>query len=225
MDKYLTPLISKFKNNTDKETALQQKKYLLNKFDFLGIKAPLRKELLNSHIKEYGKSDINMLEQHVKYLWNLNEREFQYLAVNICEKHSKNISPFHINIIEFMIENKSWWDSVDSVVRLNKIFFQKFPDLIPEHTQRWINSENFWFQRSALLFQLNFRENINKDLMFEYILKVKDSDEFFVLKAIGWILRQYSKFQAQEVIRFVNNTDLAPLSKREALKLIHKKTV
>ncbi len=58
--------------------------------------------------------------------------------------------------------------------------------------------------------------------MFKYILKVKDSKEFFVQKAIGWILRQYSKFNPNDVIEFVNNIELAPLSRREALKVINK---
>ena len=58
--------------------------------------------------------------------------------------------------------------------------------------------------------------------MFNYILKVKNSNEFFVQKAIGWILRQYSKFHPEEVIEFVTKTNLSPLSKREALKIINK---
>ncbi len=69
---------------------------------------------------------------------------------------------------------------------------------------------------------LGLKTPVRKELMFRYILKVNDSDEFFVQKAIGWILRQYSKFNPEEVIEFVNKTKLAPLSKREALKVINK---
>ena len=44
------------------------------------------------------------------------------------------------------------------------------------------------------------------------------SDEFFINKAIGWALREYSKTDADAVRAFVAETDLAPLSRREALK-------
>jgi len=222
MDNYLNPLINKFKENKDASIASSQKKYLKDKFEFLGIKTPLRNELLKSHFKNFGVPEKAKMNDYVKYLWNLPEREFVYTTINLYEKVAKEMNEDDINIIEFMIEQKSWWDSVDGVVRLNKFYFQKFPHLIPVHTERWINSENFWFQRSALLFQLNFREKMDKELMFKYIQKVKHSKEFFVQKAIGWILRQYSKFYPEDVIEFVNKTELAPLSKREALKIINK---
>ena len=222
MDKYLNPLINKFKENKDASTAIGQKKYMKNKFDFLGLKTPIRNEILKKHFRTFGKPAKLKMNQYAKFLWNLPEREFQYTAVNLYEKVVKQFTEDDIQIIEYMIEHKSWWDSVDIIIRLNKIYFKKFPELIPIHTKRWINSDSFWFQRSALLFQLNLREKIDKELMFKYILKVKDSKEFFVQKAIGWILRQYSKFNPEDVIKFVNKTELAPLSKREALKIINK---
>lgn len=222
MNNYLNPLVNKFKENKNASTATGQKKYMKNKFEFLGLKTPLRKEILKEHLKTYGKPAKSDMNDYVKTLWNLTEREFQYTAVNLYEKVAKQFTEDDIQIIEYMIEHKSWWDSVDIIIRLNKIYFQKFPELIPVHTERWINSDNFWFQRSALLFQLNFREKIDKELMFRYILKVKDSKEFFIQKAIGWVLRQYSKFNPEDVIEFVGKTELAPLSRREALKIINK---
>jgi 3-methyladenine DNA glycosylase AlkD len=222
MDEYLHTLVNKFNENKNNAVALGQKKYLLNKFEFLGIKTPLRKELLNAHLRKFGNPEKANIQNYVNCLWNLNEREFQYLAVNLTERIAKEFNKEDIMIIEYMIENKSWWDSVDSVIRLNKVYFEKFPDEINARTGKWINSDNFWYQRSALLFQLNFRDAMDEELMFDYILRVKDSTEFFVQKAIGWILRQYSKFCPEAVIEFVNNHELAALSKREALKHIKK---
>ena len=75
-----------------------------------------------------------------------------------------------------------------------------------------------WLQRTALLFQLNYKADTNVELMFDLIRRNLSSKEFFINKAIGWILREYSKTDAQAVIDFVGKTDLAPLSQREALK-------
>ncbi len=222
MDKYLNPLIAKLYENRNPKEAIGQKKYMKNKFEFLGIKTPIRNDILKYHFKTYGKPEKPKMNAYVKYLWNLPEREFQYVAVTLYEKIMKQFIPEDIIILEYMIENKSWWDSVDSIIRLHKPFFTKFPELIPGNTEKWLADNNIWFQRSALLFQLNFGKDIDKERMFSYILKLKDSKEFFIQKAIGWILRQYSKTHPDEVLRFVHSTELKPLSKREALKIINK---
>lgn len=222
-DKYLSALINEFQKKSNEEIAKGQKKYMRNKFEFLGIKTPLKNEILKAHYKKFGYPEKSKMNNYVKFLWKQKEREFQYVAINFCEKLTKKFVPEDIEIIEFMIENKSWWDTVDGIIKLNKAYFQKFPELVNKHTEKWINSENFWFNRSALLFQLNYRDKMDKDLIFKYIQKVVDSKEFFVQKAIGWILRQYSKFNPDAIIEFVNNNKLAPLSKREALKVINKK--
>ena len=221
MDNYLNTLINELRKNKNREIAKGQEKYMRNKFEFLGVKTPLKNELLKIHFKKFGKPDKELMNDYAIFLWKQPEREFQYIAINLYEKIMKQFEPEDIHILEYMIENKSWWDSVDGIVRLNKVYFQKFPELVKEHTGRWINSDNFWFQRSALIFQLNYREKMDKDLMFKYIKKVAHSKEFFVQKAIGWILRQYSKFEPKTVIEFVKNNELATLSKREALKIIN----
>jgi 3-methyladenine DNA glycosylase AlkD len=155
-------------------------------------------------------------------LWNLPEREFAYAAFALLETKRKKLEISDLKIIEFMIQNKQWWDTVDSCVRFSGAYFKKFPHLTEEITGRWANSENFWFRRSALLFQLNYKENTDTDLLFKYIKLMSDSNEFFIQKAIGWALRQLSKTNSTVVSDFVTQTQLKPLSRREALKIINK---
>ncbi|MCB9010197.1 MAG: DNA alkylation repair protein, partial [Ardenticatenaceae bacterium] len=54
--------------------------------------------------------------------------------------------------------------------------------------------------------------------LFSLIRENLDSDEFFIQKAIGWALREYSKTDAGAVVAFIAATPLAPLSAREGLK-------
>jgi 3-methyladenine DNA glycosylase AlkD len=75
-----------------------------------------------------------------------------------------------------------------------------------------------WLQRSSLLFQKNYKKDTDTKLLKEYILQLAPSKEFFIQKAIGWILREYAKTNPQWVQAFTNENTLAPLSKREALK-------
>ena len=117
-----------------------------------------------------------------------------------------------------MIVHKSWWDTVDATAKYVGVFFKKHPHLTKPTTLRWITSDNRWLQRMAIIFQLAYKKETDVDLLFEYVLRKADSEEFFIQKAIGWALRQYAKIDAAEVKRFVEVTDLKPLSKREALK-------
>ena len=83
-----------------------------------------------------------------------------------------------------------------------------------------MKSDNIWLQRTFLIFQLKYKEEININLLTDYILQLKDTKEFFINKAIGWILREYTRTNPEWVIDFVNKHELSNLSKREALKLI-----
>lgn len=223
MDSYLEPLILQLRAKQMPEEAVKQSKYLRNKFSCLGIKSPEKKDILKKHLLKYGKPDKSKLSSYVRYLYSLPEREFHHTAINLYEKTIRQIEPDDIEDIEYMIVTHSWWDTVDTVQRLTRSFFAKYPELIEKHTGKWIEADNFWLQRSAIIFQLHYKDKTDKDLLFKYVLRRKDSDEFFVQKAIGWALRQYGKTNPEAVKQFVEQNKLAPLSEREAMKIINKR--
>lgn len=187
-------------------------------FPYLGIKSPQRKELTKSFIAENGLPSKVELEKVVKGLWDLPEREFHYIAIDLVGKWAKKLEEKDLELLEYMIVNKSWWDTVDTTAKYVGVFFKKHPELTKPTTLRWITSDNMWLQRMAIIFQLAYKKDTDVDLLFEYVLRKADSEEFFIQKAIGWALRQYAKIDAAEVKRFVEVTDLKPLSRREALK-------
>ena len=85
-------------------------------------------------------------------------------------------------------------------------------------TREWIESDNIWLQRTAIIFQRRYKANTNVELLFSHIRKRVDSKEFFIRKGIGWALREYAKTNPQAVLTFANQTPLSTLSRREALK-------
>jgi 3-methyladenine DNA glycosylase AlkD len=97
-------------------------------------------------------------------------------------------------------------------------YFKMYPNQISKITSQWNKSSNIWLQRSSLLFQKNYKKETDAELLSRYILNLRSSKEFFIQKAIGWMLREYAKTDAGWVVDFVNNNELAPLSKREAMK-------
>jgi len=219
MHNYIKPLVKEFRNKANPKNAEPMAKYMKNLFPYLGIKTPERKELLKQFYKENGFPEIFDLKQIVLDLWELPEREYQYFAIGMLRKFSRKLDENFIELFEHLIITKSWWDSVDGIASwLIGNLFQRFPELIKPYTEKWMKSGNMWLQRTVILFQLNYKDKIDVKLLFKNIKKCMDSKEFFIQKAIGWALREYSKTDAQVVIDFVENNELATLSKREALK-------
>ncbi|CAG7645123.1 DNA alkylation repair protein [Paenibacillus allorhizosphaerae] len=198
--------------------------YMRDQFPFLGIKSPERVALEKQYWKERGLPAKDELEACVRGLWGLPEREFQYAAMGLLERQAKKADRAQIVLLEELVVTKSWWDTVDLIAaRLVGLHLSRFPELIPERAERWIASDNIWLQRTAILFQLGYKTRTDKELLFALIRRRSESDEFFIRKAIGWALREYSKTDEEAVRRFVAETQLSPLSVREALKHADKK--
>lgn len=142
----------------------------------------------------------------------------QYFALELIQKSLKKQDPDFIYFLEELICTRSWWDTVDWINKLVGLHFRKYPELIQPVTEKWMSSGNIWLQRVCLIFQLLYKDKTDTALLFDYILRLKDSKEFFIQKAAGWALRQYARTNPAAVRVFVAQHPLAPLTKREALK-------
>jgi len=223
MSRYAEQLETLFRAHSSPEAAESMEAYMRHQFLFLGIKTPLRNELARTFLKEHGIPKGNELIQAVHELWELPEREFQYTGMVLLDKHRKHAEKMHVDFLEGLVTTKSWWDTVDLIASgLIGFHFTAFPELIPSYTERWIVSDNLWLRRTALLFQLKYKQHTDKDRLFQYIRLCADENEFFIRKAIGWALREYSKTDASAVRQFVAETNLSSLSVREALKYIDR---
>lgn len=223
IEHYLAPLIVDFNEAANYNNSASMRLYMRNKFEFLGIKAPQRKKIQKQFLKKYKLPDYTDLSLVVKKLWELPYREYQYFAIDLHEKYKKKWTEDYIETIEYMLNQKQWWDTVDSIAtRIAGLFFQSFPQLGNEKTKTWINANNIWLMRAALLFQLKYKKKTNQQQLFDYILTVSDNYDFFVQKAIGWALREYSKVASKAVENFIETYELPALSQREALKHIKK---
>jgi 3-methyladenine DNA glycosylase AlkD len=219
--KYVSSVINCFEQNKNPSNALPMKKYMKDRFEFFGIKSPLRKEISKPFLRKEALPEKDALEEVVKLLWSVPQRELQYFTIALLEKFTKRFEKNNIDLLEYLVVTKSWWDSVDGIaINIVGPFFRSFPELIESKTFEWINSENFWLQRTAILFQLKYKNETDTKLLFKYIKQLADEKEFFIRKAIGWALREYSKSNPELVLKFVNSNKLSKLSEYEALRLI-----
>ena len=77
-----------------------------------------------------------------------------------------------------------------------------------------------WLNRSAILFQLGYKNKTDETLFYKLCLEHRHSDEFFIQKAIGWALREYGKTNPESVLNFVRSNTLKTLSEKEAIRNI-----
>lgn len=222
MHSYLIPLIKLFEQHADAGNAEGMKAYMLNQFDFYGLKAPLWRKLS----KEYFKKELppfEDVEAIIKDCWQHRKRELQYVAIELLACYQKQWKKETISIIEYMLTHKSWWETVDhAATALTGPYFKKFPEQQLKITSKWNKSSNIWLQRSSIMFQKMYRKETDTDLLSKHILHLKSAREFFIQKAIGWALREYSKTDEKWVTAFVKKHSLSLLSEREALKRISK---
>lgn len=219
MQPYLLPLQKAFEQHANKTRAEGTKAYLLNQFEFYGIPMAERRKMCKDFIKANPLSSISEVEKIIKEAWKLPEREWQYFAIELLEHYKKQWKTSTIKIIEYCVTHKSWWDTVDAIADAwAGEYFKLFPQQIISVTGKWNQSDNMWLQRSSLLFQKKYKQNTDTRLLAKYIQHLTSSNEFFIRKAIGWILREYAKTDPLWVKKFVDANVLSPLSRREALK-------
>ena len=222
MDALFTEIYATFKREENEEVAKGMKTYMRGQFDYLGLSSPIRKALSKPIVTELSKEPKTTVYALIKTLWNRPEREFHYLALDLYLKVAKKMMEEEDVVrLELMICQHSWWDTIDFIApKLVRLYFDKFPHKRDEVIDRWIKSENIWLQRSSLLFQLKQKDEVDYAFMISTIERLTGTKEFFINKAIGWLLREHSKRIPTEIRAYIvsHQEKLSPLSVREGLK-------
>ena len=219
MDKYLE-IKKLFEEQSDEENAISMSKYMRNLFKFYGIPTPKRKAIYKDFLKEEKKSkkiDWDFLDK----CYEDEHREFQYLVSDYLIAMNAFLTYEDIPKIKKYIKSKQWWDTIDFLDRvIGEIGLRdnRVDDLMLD----WSKDDDFWIRRIAIDHQLCRKEKTNTELLEKIIDSNFGSDEFFINKAIGWALRDYSKTNPLWVKEFLNKYQdkMDNLSIKEASKYI-----
>ncbi len=193
--------------------------YMKNQFAFLGLQKPQRAELSRSFLAA-KKKEKAVDWDFVFKCFELPEREFQYLGMTYLLDVKNRLAADDIHRMEKLIVTKSWWDTVDMLATIVGDIVMRHPELKEQVIAGWVTSDNLWLRRASLLFQLKYKTQTDTAFLSRAILCNCDTKEFFLNKAIGWVLREYSKTDAQWVRDFLAAHSLSALSVKEASKYI-----
>jgi 3-methyladenine DNA glycosylase AlkD len=134
-----------------------------NHFSFFGIKTEGRRLIFKNICKENNKELIENPREIALILYFKPERELHYCAIEILIKQLKgNYKKDDIQLIENLIITNAWWDSVDTIAKyILGEYLLEYPLETGKVMKRFSNSDNMWLNRSAILFQLGYKQ---KDL-------------------------------------------------------------
>ncbi|NNK90373.1 MAG: DNA alkylation repair protein [Saprospiraceae bacterium] len=221
--KLIKTLKSELINAADLSRAPSMEAYMKHLFSYYGVSSPKRKKIVSSLWQSYKDEIKADLINLVRTLWKEEKRELQYVAMDLLGRCQKQIITEDLVTMEYLIISKSWWDTVDFLAA-NPVghILKENPELKYQKSKEFIKSGNMWLQRTSLLFQLKYKDAVDEHLLYQNIMNLTGSKEFFINKAIGWSLRQYSKYNPKSVRRFIdeNQAALANLSVREGSKYL-----
>ncbi len=193
--------------------------YMKGHFPFLGVPSPARKKAQRPFLAGFKKAPGDKVIAAARSLWQQPEREFQYVGVDLLRRYVKTLAADHIEDVRTLVQTLSWWDTVDllasrivgPMVRAHRL--ESLMDA-------WVDDDDMWVSRTAILHQLSFGANTDAERLFRYCAARADHRDFFIRKAIGWALREYGKVAPERVVAFVSahEAELSGLSRREALK-------
>lgn len=215
-------LLSTLKQNANPLRAVPMKAYMKNKFEFLGIAKPQLVKIAKPWITVNKKDkDIKVSWDFVQSCWQCPYRELQYCALVYLQNTKHLLTPDDIPRLQALITDKSWWDTSDVLDRIVGDIALRYP-VVNDVLLAWSVSDNLWLRRVAIDHQLLRKGRTDTALLEQILVNNLGSKEFFINKAIGWALRDYSKTDSQWVRSFIERyrDNMASLSIREASKYL-----
>jgi 3-methyladenine DNA glycosylase AlkD len=204
----------------DPERAAPMRAYMRDRFEFLGIPSPLRRELTRRVLAGTPRPAERDLTEVALACWALPQREYQYFAADYLRRHAPSLTPAALPVVTTLITTKSWWDTVDDLAA-NTVgpMVAAHPALRSTMDAWTAPGTDLWLVRTAILHQLRYGNRADFPRLADYCARWAGEPDFFIRKAIGWALREHAKTDPDAVRGFVAaHPGLSGLSVREALK-------
>ena len=197
--------------------------YMKTDMPFYGVQKPGREVILRELVAIFSPDDREEYEELVLSLWGLPHREEKYLALGVARHFGEFVTPSSLLLYRRLIVEGAWWDFVDEVAtKLIRRLVVEHPDRTWPLVDEWIDDDDIWLRRTAILCQIGAKERTDAERLFDFCARRAFEKEFFIRKAIGWALREHARTDPEAVAHFVTEYrhQLSGVSYREATKHI-----
>ncbi|NLW16443.1 MAG: DNA alkylation repair protein [Firmicutes bacterium] len=213
-------ILALFQQVADPEKAQQMAAYMKNRFVFFGINQPERRALTRQLLKDSRTAPLDEVLALVEELYEQPQRECHYLAIDLLERNYRRFTYDEFQFMYPLIDRNAWWDSVDALRKPMSLWVKEHREYLDQVMQVLLASESIWQRRVAITLQLLWKDATDTHWLERAILENRDDQEFFIQKAIGWALRDYSKTNPEWVRAFLQQHELSRLAVREGSKYV-----
>lgn len=208
----------------DPGRAEREKRYLKSSLHHLGTSVPATRRVAKTAIAGRGDLGHAELERLVEALWTRPVHECRAAAAELLDLRADLLVPADIGLIERMLRESRTWALVDGLAAsVTGPLVEHFPEL-GETLDRWAVDDDFWIRRSALLaLLLPLRGGAGDFERFgRYAGAMLEEREFFIRKAIGWVLRDTSRKRPDMVYAWLlpHAAGASGVTVREAVKYL-----
>jgi 3-methyladenine DNA glycosylase AlkD len=203
------------------ERAEKEKAYLKSELTHLGARVPdIRRVVKGFHRREdLGHARIVTL---VKELWKRRIHELRMAAVELLVLEGARMTEEDLPLVEDLLRSSRTWALVDPLAAIvGGGLIERNPKL-KRTLDRWANDDDFWIRRSAMLALLGpLRAGGGDwDRFTRYADAMLEEKEFFIRKAIGWVLREAGKKSPDRVAKWITPraSRASGVTLREAMK-------
>ena len=193
-------IFQNLKEVANSDDAVHMRAYMKNQFEFLGVKTPIRRKLSKVFFKKNSSLAIDW--KFIHQAWENPYREMQYVVLDYLQLKQKFLTSNDLPKIKKLAQTKPWWDTIDFLCRSVGFICLHYPET-KKFVLEWSRDEDFWLRRIAIEHQLLQKEETDVQLLEQILVNNLDQTEFFINKAIGWALRDYSKTNPDWVLEFI----------------------
>ena len=212
-------LLAELKCHANPERAAPMAAYMKHSFDYLSIAKPQLAKICQPFFKNAVAEEVDW--RFIDQCWASPWREMQYAALEYLKRVQAQLTPQDVPRLQRLITTQSWWDTADFLDRIVGGIALRHPE-VNAVLLDWSQSDNIWLRRVAIDHQLLRKAQTDTALLERILCNNLGQSAFFINKAIGWALRDYSKTNPQWVRAFIDKhrSRMAKLSIREASKYL-----
>lgn len=187
------------------ERAGQERRYLKSELTHYGVTLPAIHRLAKTTIRAQPELDHRALVDLAERLWVVPVHERRALAADLLSLRVDLLGPNDVPLLEQMLRQSKTWALVDALApSVMGPLVERHPEL-GAVLDRWAVDADFWVRRAALLAHLLPLRRGAGD--FERFARTADSllddREFFIRKAIGWVLREAGRARPEAVVAWL----------------------
>jgi 3-methyladenine DNA glycosylase AlkD len=209
----------------DTERAVGAKTYLKSDLEFIGVAAKPLRAVARTFLADHPEIDRDAFLQLVQVLWQRPVFELKAVAVALLERLTDDLVIDDLELVEMLLRRSHTWALVDWLcTKVASPLVERDPEAVRLILERWSRDEDFWIRRASMLAQLPALRAGGGDfeLFASFASRMVGEKEFFIRKAIGWVLRDVSKKRPELTYGFLSEHvhEVSGLTLREGSKYL-----